>query len=884
MRNNVRPHVTRVWLAAFALAGGLLGSTVGCHHRGGSAVSGGVLGRVVIYRNGVAFYERNAVVEDGKLTVRVPRERVDDFLKSLTIVDRVTKKPLAITIPRSQDGDGSFLAMTLEVQDTKHADVLLTYVTEAPAWKPSYRVVVGKDNKVMLESWAVVDNTSSEDWNGVLIGVGASSALAFRYDLWSVRSIDRDLLQGEEKFAIAPPTGVSPYSDTGAEELVAIAGTDVKPTAGATGKADALGVSFSGSTSKENAYYVEGVNTTGSGGTVRPTQTTGVVAGVVSDTKTGEKLAGVTVVATSTALKQTQTAITDERGTYSIGNLPPGEYLVTFYYSDLTVERRGVLVGLNRTTPVYQKITPSQASGEVIKIVDSAPSIDPTSTTQGITLNREYVKNIPVPGRTFTGSAAGEGKAGGRAKVRPGGTLGDDFGGFEHVGQGSGDNGRSETQATRPAAPVKDERFKNVVAKVKTDKRDVVILVHGQLGTETQALGRGQTIKNKLVDDGVPAGKIHIVPKLGANEPDTIRVLAVAPNAVKDQAALRPASKITPGDNPVGESHFIAERPMTIRAGSSAMVSMVHGETSGGVVYLYDPVSDRGDQRFAFKAVRLDNPTGDTLEPGPVTVYGDGRFIGEGITEPVPPHAAAVVPFALDKQIVVERTGAESDQIAKLVTVQRGIVTAEVQHRRETKFSVTSRLTTPTTVYLRHRLAAGWALVDYPERFTRVGDSHLFEIRIGAGETQHVTIVEATPVERTFDLSTDAALGMMKVFVNEPKASPELKRQIEALLAIHKGGVDLEDHIRTLRDQLVEYRSRSGELHAQLVTLRAVKTSGELMQTLKTKLGEMSDRTQKATIALVEAQEKVMLQRVKFQNQLAELKLTDTTAKEISRK
>jgi hypothetical protein len=46
-------------------------------------------------------------------------------------------------------------------------------------------------------------------------------------------------------------------------------------------------------------------------------------------------------------------------------------------------------------------------------------------------------------------------------------------------------------------------------------------------------------------------------------------------------------------------------------------------------------------------------------------------------------------------------------------------------------------------------------------------------------------------------------------------------------------------------------------------------------------LAEMSDRTQKATIALVETQEKLMFARVKFRNQLAELKLTDVT-KEVS--
>ncbi len=123
----------------------------------------------------------------------------------------------------------------------------------------------------------------------------------------------------------------------------------------------------------------------------------------------------------------------------------------------------------------------------------------------------------------------------------------------------------------------------------------------------------------------------------------------------------------------------------------------------------------------------------------------------------------------------------------------------------------------------------------------------------------------------------------MKVFVNEPKASPALKHQIDGLLATHKSAADLQDRIRTLRDQLVEYRSRSGELHAQLVTLKAVRTSGDLMMTLRTKLTEMSDRTQKATISLVETQEKLMLTRVKFQNQLAELKLTDSI-REVSKR
>ena len=78
------------------LAGFLLASALafGCAPRHASfvKVDNVALGRVVVYRNGVAFYERHATVEGGVLTVSVPRDRVDDFLKSLTVVDVATQK------------------------------------------------------------------------------------------------------------------------------------------------------------------------------------------------------------------------------------------------------------------------------------------------------------------------------------------------------------------------------------------------------------------------------------------------------------------------------------------------------------------------------------------------------------------------------------------------------------------------------------------------------------------------------------------------------------------------------------------------------------------------------------------------------------------------
>jgi len=129
--------------------------------------------------------------------------------------------------------------------------------------------------------------------------------------------------------------------------------------------------------------------------------TTGAIQGQVSDADTGEPLAGVTVVASSPALQGTQTAFSDDDGVYKISDLPPGSYLVTFYLGKLTLQRADITVGVDRTTPVFQKLKLSQAA-EIVRITDTAPAIDPTSTTQGVTIDSNYLRSVPIPGRTFS--------------------------------------------------------------------------------------------------------------------------------------------------------------------------------------------------------------------------------------------------------------------------------------------------------------------------------------------------------------------------------------------------------------------------------------------------------------------------------------------------
>src|SRR5437867_9550541 len=72
--------------------------------------------------------------------------------------------------------------------------------------------------------------------------------------------------------------------------------------------------------------------------------TTGAIAGVVIDAKTGEPLPGVAVTASSHERAGQQTAITEYDGSYKITELIPGSYDVMFVIDPATVVRDGVEV------------------------------------------------------------------------------------------------------------------------------------------------------------------------------------------------------------------------------------------------------------------------------------------------------------------------------------------------------------------------------------------------------------------------------------------------------------------------------------------------------------------------------------------------------------
>jgi hypothetical protein len=78
------------------------------------------------------------------------------------------------------------------------------YMTPAAVWKSSYRLIFGPQAEPMLEGWAIVDNTSGEDWDNVKLSVVSGRPISFISQLYEPRYIQRPTAELAENRAVAP--------------------------------------------------------------------------------------------------------------------------------------------------------------------------------------------------------------------------------------------------------------------------------------------------------------------------------------------------------------------------------------------------------------------------------------------------------------------------------------------------------------------------------------------------------------------------------------------------------------------------------------------------------------------------------------------------------
>src|ERR1019366_6551643 len=96
--------------------------------------------------------------------------------------------------------------MTISTAGDGERNLLVTYISEVPVWKSTYRIVIPTEGKPLLQGWAIVDNSVGEDWKDVELSLVAGAPQSFVQELSQPYYTRRPVVPLPENAMLTPQT------------------------------------------------------------------------------------------------------------------------------------------------------------------------------------------------------------------------------------------------------------------------------------------------------------------------------------------------------------------------------------------------------------------------------------------------------------------------------------------------------------------------------------------------------------------------------------------------------------------------------------------------------------------------------------------------------
>lgn len=130
----------------------------------------------------------NLVTKSGVRSVMVPAIASFRFADE-ELNAELNKALAALAEQRAENTKAVDISLTGEAGKPRR--VVVAYIHEMPVWKTSYRLVLpdeGKDlkkpNTMTLQGWAIVENTTDQDWRDVRLSLASGRPVSFTMDLY----------------------------------------------------------------------------------------------------------------------------------------------------------------------------------------------------------------------------------------------------------------------------------------------------------------------------------------------------------------------------------------------------------------------------------------------------------------------------------------------------------------------------------------------------------------------------------------------------------------------------------------------------------------------------------------------------------------------------
>jgi hypothetical protein len=172
---------------------------------GSERLSGSIIGveeHVTTYREGAertVSYNVNLQTAEGIRSV--PLDRIQGFRIDNPDIQADLVEALALLASTKEMGRKT---VGLRFTGQGRRRVQVGYVLEMPVWKTTYRLVLGPGTEHFLQGWAIVENTTDDDWRDVRLTLVSGRPISFTMDLYEPLYVERPAVELETYGSLRP--------------------------------------------------------------------------------------------------------------------------------------------------------------------------------------------------------------------------------------------------------------------------------------------------------------------------------------------------------------------------------------------------------------------------------------------------------------------------------------------------------------------------------------------------------------------------------------------------------------------------------------------------------------------------------------------------------
>jgi hypothetical protein len=332
-----------------------------------------------------------------------------------------------------------------------------------------------------------------------------------------------------------------------------------------------------------------------------------------------------------------------------------------------------------------------------------------------------------------------------------------------------------------------------------------------------------------------------------------------------------------------GSTRYDLPATVTIPDKSATMVMLLDRRVPGEILALFAPDGGVPDSSsHPFRVARFTNKTGGLLERGPLAIFSEGAFVGQGMTDPLPDGGTATVPFAIDRRVAVEVTRESREEGTRLYHIEAGSVTVARDVVSLTKYKLKNGGDRPAKLMIKHPRDGGARMNNFPagtEDNVGTGTA-LVPTTVAARATADLVLDERQQTTRTVDWLSPLADDAVKAYLRDKRADPIIAAQLKAAWDVRQALARANADRQQLASEEAERRRATEETRANLKALEKNTAAGDLRATLTDRLAADSAKLDVLGKKLIEVSLKINESQVRFSDAIRAIKLLQPLAVE----